>query len=387
MEIVAAPDSLKGSLSALDAARLIERGAARVFPDARVRLCPIADGGEGTARALVLAAGGATERVEVPGPLGAPVWAELGWLDAGAAVVELAQASGLPLVKPAERDPMAASSFGTGALIARALDRGARSVVIGIGGSATNDGGMGLLRALGARFLTADGTDAPEGGAGLAQVARVELANLHPALQSAELTVICDVTNPLLGERGATAVYGPQKGATAGQLIQLERGMANYADRLEAALGRPVRDLPGSGAAGGVGAALAGALRARLSPGIDAVLDRVGFDRMLDSADLCVTAEGRLDGQSVAFGKAVVGVARRCARRGVPVAVVAGSMGEGARGLYDIADASAITCVNAPMTVEQAMERAGELFLDAAERGLRLVRAGMAIAIRREGCR
>lgn len=378
MKIILAPDSFKGSLSAVRVCEIMRDAANRVFPGCETALVPVADGGEGTVDALVLALNGTRQTAEVTGPLGSKVMAEYGVLGDACAVIELAQASGLPLMG-AEKDPLRATSRGTGELIRMALEAGYVSQVIGIGGSATNDCGMGMLSALGARFLDADGKELSGCGADMERVERVDLSQLHPALAKAEIEVICDVTNPLLGANGATSIYGPQKGVTPKLFPRLEAGMHNIAKALEQACGRSISEIPGAGAAGGVGAALAGVLGAKLRSGIDAVLDRVQFDSMLEDCDLVLTGEGRLDRQSVEFGKAPTGVALRCKQKDIPVIAVVGSTGAGAQAYFDVAESSIITTVSQPMCVEQAMENAAELLLEATERALRMVRIGMKI--------
>jgi len=376
MTIIAAPDSLKGSLTACQAAELISKAAHRVFDHPEVRLAPVADGGEGSVDALISAANGRADICEVTGPLGDPVKAKLGWLPDNACVVELAQASGLTLVPRHLRDPMYATSRGTGELIAKALTAGCRELYIAIGGSATHDCGMGLLRALGMEFLDAEGKPTPEGGRGLGQVRRADIGKLRADLKEARITVICDVTNPLTGPHGAAFIYSEQKGADATMRDALEGGTISFAAAMKECLGRDIGDFPGAGAAGGVGAALSGILRAQIKPGIETVLDMMRFNDILTGADLCVTAEGRLDSQSVAFGKATVGVAKRCAARNIPVAMIAGGMAGDICRLYDMAEASVITAVNAPMALDDAMESAYTLFEDAAERMFRFIRMG-----------
>ena len=378
MKFVFAPDSFKGSLSAMEAVRLLEAAARQHFPDAECVCVPVADGGEGTVDALCLACGGEKAQMEVAGPMGRPVWANYARIDGGETVViEMAQASGLPLVDPSERDPLRATSFGTGELIRRVLQDGARRLLIGIGGSATNDGGMGMLCALGARFLDAQGRLLSGCGADLARVERADFSELCPELQRAELQVICDVTNPLLGDQGATAVYGPQKGVTPQMAPVLEAGMRNYAEKLSGALGRDVASFPGAGAAGGMGAALGGVLGARMRSGIDAVLDIVRFDELLERCDLVVTGEGRIDRQSVAFGKVPAGVAKRCRAKEIPVVAIVGGAGEGAEAFLDLAEAAILPTVSGPMPLKSAMERAPELFLQAADRLFRILKMGV----------
>lgn len=378
VKFIFASDSFKGSLSAVRITRLLSEEAKRCFPEAEMHCVPVADGGEGTVDALLLALGGERRSVTVTGPLGERVQAVYGVTPSRVAVMEMAQASGLPLAHV--KDPMRATSRGTGEMIADALARGAEEILLGIGGSATNDGGLGMLTALGARFFDADGHPVTEGGAGLGQVARVDLTGLMPALRNVRLTVMCDVSNPLLGPKGATAVYGPQKGVTRQMLPILEAGMANYAQALETNLGREIHTAAGSGAAGGLGAALGGVLGAKLKRGIDAVLDAVDFDRLLQNADLVVTGEGCMDHQSIDFGKVIAGVAERAACRSVPVCAIVGSMLPGAEAFMEQAmDRSILTTVNAVMPLKQAMEDAETLYRGAAQRMFRLLRIGQAM--------
>ncbi len=319
MLIVVAPDSYKGSVSALGVAQAMARGILRVFPEAEVRQIPIADGGEGTVDALVAATGGAIRNAEVTGPLGEKITAHWGILgDGRTAVIEMAAASGLPLVPPAQRDPRITTSFGTGELIRAALDAGLRSIIIGIGGSATNDGGVGMAQALGARFFDAEGHPLPPGGAALARLQTIDLSGIDARLGEAQITVACDVDNPLCGARGASAVFGPQKGATPETVAELDAALAHFADCARQATGRDVALLPGAGAAGGLGAGLMYFTAAKLRPGVEIVLEAVGFADLVEDAAFVVTGEGRTDFQT-AFGKAPVGVAKLAKRFGIPV--------------------------------------------------------------------
>ena len=377
MKLIFAPDSFKGSLSALESCDILERVTQRIFPGAQTIAVPVADGGEGTVDALLRAMGG--QRVETPvtGPLGEQVTAAWGLLSDGTAVMEMAQASGLPYVPADLRDPRKATSLGTGEMIAEALRRGVRRILIGIGGSATNDGGMGMLTALGARFTDAAGQAVQPVGGAMKDVAQADFSGLLPELRETEITVICDVTNPLLGENGATFIYGPQKGATPEIRDELEAGMAHYAQVVSAAAGRDIASFPGAGAAGGLGAALKGVLGAELKSGIDAVLDAVDFDTKLEGVDLAVTGEGRIDGQSVRFGKVPVGVAKRCAAKGIPTVAIVGGIGDGAEGLFDLCESTIMTTVSGPMSLEKAMADAPALYEYAAERLFRAIRIGM----------
>lgn len=376
MKFVFAPDSFKGSLTATEITRILQEEARKAFPDCEAFSVPIADGGEGTVDALITAAGGEVRVTEVEGPLGERVRARYGLLDEGkAAVIEMAQASGLPLVGN-EKRPLEASSFGTGELMLQALKDGAQKLIVGIGGSATNDGGMGMLSALGARFYDAAGTLLHGRGAELAQVESADFSQLSAQIKEAEIEVICDVKNPLLGENGATAVYGAQKGVTPAMFPALEAGMARYAAVLERTLGRDVSRFDGAGAAGGMGAALGGVLKAKMRNGVGAILDAVHFDTLLKNCDLVVTGEGRIDRQSVEFGKVPSGVARRCREYGVPVIAIVGGMGEGAEAFYEEGLVSILTTVNGPMELSKAIALAEPLYRDAARRMFRLLQIG-----------
>ena len=378
MRVILAPDSFKGSLKATEIVQIMRETVAAHFPDCDIRGIPVADGGEGTVDALLTACGGRGEPVTVTGPMGDRVSATIGWLpDGQTAVLEMAQASGLPLVRGA-LDPLRATSRGSGELLAHALRKGAQKVLMGLGGSATNDGGMGLLSALGARFYDASGKLLAGSGGDLLTVASADVSALDPVLAQTAITAVCDVTNPLLGPEGATAVYGPQKGVTAELRPRLEAGMARYADLLEAATGLTIRNRQGAGAAGGVGAALC-VLGAHMRPGIDTVLDAAGMEALLPKTDLVLTGEGCIDGQSVRFNKVPTGIARLCEKHGVPVIAVVGGMGAGAEGFYRFGQTSVITTVNGIMPLAAAMADAPRLLRDATERALRMVEIGMAM--------
>lgn len=372
MKLVFAPDSFKGSLSAEQIVDILQAQAQRHFPGCQTECVPVADGGEGTVRALVRAGKGQLHTMQVHGPLMEMAEAEYGVLADGTWVFEMAQASGLPMVPPEKRDPRNTTSYGVGELIARALSEGTRHILIGIGGSATNDGGMGLLAALGARFAGADGAALPPVGGSLAAVESIDLSSLDPRALKADITVISDVSNPLTGPTGATYIYGPQKGATPQIADELEAGMVHYAQKFEALLDRSIADFPGAGAAGGLGAALKGVLGARLRSGIDAVLDAVGFDALLDGADLVVTGEGRIDRQTAEFGKVPAGVLNRATWRGVPVAILAGCVGAGAEAIYDLGPCVILPTVSGPTTLEQAMAGAADNVAATADRLFRM---------------
>ena len=378
MKLIFAPDSFKESLTALEICEILEQVTARHFPDAETICIPVADGGEGTVDALLRAMDGRRIRTQVTGPRFEPETAQWGLLSDGVtAVMEMAQASGLSYVPLPQRDPRRTTSLGTGEMIAEALRQGVRKILIGIGGSATNDGGIGMLQALGAVFTDAAGQPVPPVGGALASVAKADFSGLLPELRHTEITVICDVTNPLLGENGATWIYGPQKGATPEICEELETGMAHFAQVAAAAAGRDIASFPGAGAAGGLGAALGGVLGAQLRSGIDAVLDAVDFSAKLEGVSLAVTGEGRIDGQSVCFGKVPVGVAKRCAQRGIPTVAIVGGIGEGAEGLFQLCESTIQTTVSGPMSLQAAMSNAPALYEQAADRLFRAIKIGM----------
>lgn len=373
---VFASDSLKGTLSSADTARLLGAAAERHFPGCSWTAVPMADGGEGTVDALVAACGGEKVDALVADPLGRPIEASYALLPGGRAVIEMAAASGLPLLAPEERDPLATSTYGTGQLVADALARGARDVTIALGGSATNDGGMGLARALGARLLDADGQELAGRGSDLERVASVDLSGLSPALAGARFRMMCDVDNPLVGPEGASFVFSPQKGASPEVVRRLDDGMRNWARVLEETFGRGF-DVPGAGAAGGLGAACLALLDAEAVIGVARVLELTGFDALLASADLCVTGEGHADAQT-ARGKVVSGVAAACARRRVPCVAVVGGMSADAAEVPGLS-AMVPTAIDA-MPLEEALARAEELYALAAERLFSLLELGVSLA-------
>lgn len=375
MRIVVAPDSFKGSVSALGVAEAMERGIRRVFPDADVRKIPIADGGEGTVEALVSATGGCVRQIDVTGPMGERVTAHWGILgDGKTAVIEMAAASGLPLVAADQRDPRLATTFGTGELMRAALDAGLRKIIIGIGGSATNDGGTGMARALGVRFTGDDGKELPEGGAALAGLRQIQLDGLDPRLSETEITVACDVDNPLCGPRGASAVFGPQKGATPDAVEELDTALAHFAACARAVTGRDVAALAGAGAAGGLGAGLLFFTQAKLRPGVEIVLDAVGFAGIVKAADFVITGEGRTDFQT-AFGKAPVGVAKVAKQFGVPVFCLSGGLGEGADDVLAQGIDATLSICDKPMTLDDCMSAGGALIESGAARLCRVIKA------------
>ncbi|MGA2703504.1 MAG: glycerate kinase [Isosphaeraceae bacterium] len=376
MRVVIAPDKFKGSLTALEAAEAMARGLSRVDPCSKIDRVPMADGGEGTVAALVAATNGSYRTVTVTGPLGEPVVASFGLLgDGRTAALEMASASGLWLVPPALRDPLRATTRGTGQLLLAALEAGARRVIVGIGGSATNDGGAGLGQVLGFRLLDTQGRELGPGGGELDRLARIERTGQAAGLGSATIAVACDVTNPLCGPRGASAVYGPQKGATPEMVERLDRNLAHFADIVERDLDVAVRDIPGSGAAGGLGGGLVAFAGGRLEGGVNLVIEAVNLRERLHSADLCLTGEGALDGQS-AFGKTAVGVARLAHSLGCPTLAIAGSIGPGAAAVLEQGIDAYFSICPGPVHIDEAIERASELLENATAQAARAFLAG-----------
>ncbi len=374
MKFLFASDSFKGTLSSRRTAELLTRAAQEIFPDCECGYLEVADGGEGTTEAVLSAAGGRRMEAVVCGPLWERRKACYAALDGRRAVMEMAAASGLPLVPAELRDPRNTTSYGTGELIRDALDKGFHDLSIAIGGSATNDGGIGCMRALGVRFLDEDGNELSGCGGDLIKIRSIDRSGMDPRLRDTHVTVMCDVTNPLCGENGATRTFGKQKGGTPEILDELEAGMENYRELLRREFGSDMDEEPGAGAAGGLGAALLSFLRAELRSGIETVLDLIEFDKKLEGVSLVVTGEGRADWQS-AFGKVMQGVGRRCLRQGVPAVAIVGSMGDGAEQIFDYGIESMITTVNGVMPLEEALERAEELYLGAARRLFRMLRA------------
>lgn len=358
--ILIAPDSFKESLSAAEVAEAIRDGMSEVLPDATYTLLPLADGGEGTMEALVIAAGGRYVTTQVTGPDGTQIQARFGLIhDDRTAVIEMAEASGLQRLPAARRNPMKTTSRGTGELIQEALNAGVDQVILTLGGSAINDGGLGMAQALGVKALDASGKAIVAGGRGLLNLASLNLHELDTRIPATRFRVICDVVNPLTGPNGATYVFGPQKGATSDMLIALDQGMARYGRLLEQVTSVNLMDLPGAGAAGGMGAAACGFLGARLEPGIDVVMDAVGFREHLKDADLVMTGEGRIDAQT-AHGKTIAGVAREAAQAGVPVIALAGSVGDDYEETLVCGITAIFSVTPSPMALEEALEQAGD---------------------------
>jgi glycerate kinase len=377
MHVICCPDSFKESLSAVAAAEAMARGVRRAMPGATVDVCPIADGGEGTVAALVDASGGRFESTEVIGPLGQRRVCTWGWLGDGGdshvddqtpatAVIELAAASGLALVPSAQRDPTRTTSYGTGELIAAALAGGAERIILGIGGSATNDAGCGAAQALGVCFYDQNDQriDTPITGGDLSRIGRIDMSNRNARLDQAELTIACDVTNPLYGENGAAYVYAPQKGASPQQVEALDAGLAHIAPLMQKASGRPIEDCPGAGAAGGFGGGAVALLNGLLEPGVERVLKALDFERRVAAADVCLTGEGKLDAQSLS-GKAIAGVIGTAREHHVAVIALAGQIEADAATLQGFG-LSAWRAISEGVTIERAMREPAPLLEDAA---------------------
>ena len=376
MKVVIAPQGFKAGIAGLEAAQAIARGVIAAVPDAEIVLAPVADGGDGTLHALVDGTGGKVFTSMVSGPLGPQLealWGVMG--DGSTAVVEMALASGLALVPQRRRNPRLTTTAGTGEIIREALDAGYTRIIVGLGGSATNDGGAGMAVALGARLMDSEGRSLPPGGSSLARLDRIDVSNLHPGLQGATIIAATDVTNPLCGPEGASAIFGPQKGANAEMVRELDAALANYAQVVTRDVGRDVSGVPGAGAAGGLGAGLMAFAGATLQSGIDMVCEILGFDALLQGADLVITGEGRAD-RSTVFNKAPVGVARHANTHGVPTVLLAGSLGPGYEELYEHNVASVVCIADRPMNFEASLSRSAELLESAAERTMRLIIAG-----------
>ncbi len=376
MKFLFASDSFKGTLSSGQTVELLAKAAKNVFGEIEYSGVPVADGGEGTTDAVVAAENGEWIETEVCDPMMETVTARYGKLDESRAVIEMAAASGLPLVPIDKRNPLRATSYGTGELIRHALDQGFTDISIAIGGSATNDGGMGCARALGVRFLDEEGHELEGRGEDLEKVHTIDVSDLDHRIVGCKITVMCDVTNPLCGENGATATFGAQKGATPEMQSRLEAGMVNYRDVIRRQFNIDPDSIKGAGAAGGLGTALMVFLGGEMRSGIDTVLDLIGFDDRLEGTDLVVTGEGRTDWQSC-FGKVMQGVGERAEKKGIIAVGLSGSLGRDAAQIFDHGIASLMTTVDAPMPLEEALGRAEELYYLGAVRMFRFIKAGM----------
>lgn len=354
-KIIIACDSFKGSLSSIEVGEAVAEGIRRADQSIVTRVVAVADGGEGTVSALVGGLDGQYVSCSVDGPLGHPVTAAYGISgDGSLAVMEMAQASGLTLIPESERNPLRTSTFGTGQMIGDALSRGCGTIIMGIGGSATNDGGMGLMCALGARFLDSEGHELPHCGASLIDIEAIDLSRMNPEAISARFLIACDVNNPLYGHDGAAYVFAPQKGADARAVERLDDGLRNYARVISRTTGRDVANMPGAGAAGGLGACFAAFFNADLKPGIELMLDAVHFDDIIDGADLIITGEGRLDSQTV-HGKTPYGVLQRGLRLGIPTVAIAGAVSDSEL-LNEAGFRAVFSIVPGPCSLAEAMD-------------------------------
>ena len=365
----------------MEAAEAIHQGVLDAFPAAEGVEIPVADGGDGTLDALVRSQGGELVTSRVTGPLGTPVSVFWGiMVDGRTAVIEMARASGLALVPPPHRNPRVTTSYGTGEIIAEALDRGYRRIIVGLGGSATNDGGVGMAQALGVHFLDSSGMELPPGGAALSRLARIDISGLRLGVMEAQITAATDVTNPLCGPNGASAVYGPQKGASPRVVEELDQALDRLSGVIKRQLGLDLRDQARVGAAGGLGAGLVAFANARIESGIDLVCDVLGFDDHLEGADLVITGEGRVDASTV-YDKAPVGVARRAKSRGIPVISLVGSLGVGYEEVYQHGIDAVLPIIDRTMGFEESISRSYDLLRKAAERAMRLMMVGQTLAL------
>jgi glycerate 2-kinase len=372
MKVVIASDSFKGCCTSMEAADSFEKGILKVCPNAKIVKIPVADGGEGTVHALVSGLGGRFRQIDVTGPLGEKVSAQYGIIDETIAVMEMSAASGLTLVPSDKRNPLNTTSFGTGEMIRDALRIGCKKIFIGIGGSATNDGGLGMAQALGISFTNKDGKELGFGGIELGELEKIDLTRIDRHLSDCEIITLCDVSNPLCGKTGASYVYGPQKGASDSDVSFLDENLKHFAEVIKKHTDKDVINVPGAGAAGGLGAGLMAFCNAALKPGIETILDFVHLETHLEHADLVITGEGKIDGQS-AFGKVPVGVAKMAKKYSVPVVAIVGSIGEGAEAVYANGIHGIVSIVRGPITLEDAIKNFTVLAEDAAERLMRLL--------------
>jgi glycerate kinase len=378
MKIVIAPQEFKESLRGIEIAQAMEEGVLRVWPDAETHLVPVADGGDGTLQSLVDASDGKIMTAIVDDPLGRPIeaiWGALG--DEHTAVIEMARASGLALLTPDERNPLVTTTYGVGQLMSLALDAGYRHLIVGIGGSATNDGGAGMAQALGAKLLDSGGAELPRGGGALTDLDTIDVSGLDLRLADTKIDVACDVNNPLCGETGASAIFGPQKGADPETVAYLDNALHRFGTLMKRVLGRDIMDAPGAGAAGGLGAGLMAFTDADLRPGADIVIDALDFDSRLDGASLVIVGEGQTD-RSTIFNKAPVAVAQRAKARGIPTVVISGSLGDGFEQVHELGINAAFSILDHCMTLEGAISETASLVTSATEQVCRALRVNVA---------
>ena len=382
VKIVFASDSFKGTLSSKEIMEVLDRKAKQVFPGVQTVGVPIADGGEGTIDAVRSVVGGEVRTVQVRNPLGEIIESQYLLMGENGALIEMAKASGITLIPYKEGNALITTSYGTGELIKDALDNGVRNITISIGGSATNDGGIGMLSALGFSFFDKNGILLDPIGKNLHRIYKIDDKNSHPAIKETKFHVMCDVDNPLLGPNGATYVFGPQKGATKEQIEQLEKGMRNYADQIKRFFGYDVADVKGAGAAGGLGAALMSFCQAKLQSGIRTILELIHFDEIIEDAVLIITGEGRVDGQS-SRGKVLEGIGSAAKNKHIPVVAITGGIGSGADTIYSVGIDSIMVTEDGPMTLKEALQNAHSLVEDAAERMFRMIKVGQNLCTKR----
>ncbi len=377
MKILVAPQEFKGSISALSVAEAAKVGVIRVFPKAEVVLCPVADGGDGTLETLVEVSGGEVRTCNVRNPIGETITAQWGAMGDGVtAVIEMARTSGLALLSLDERDPLNASTFGLGQAILEAMNEGFRNFIVGIGGSATNDAGAGMAQALGANLLDSEGRSIGSGGAALANLRSIDVSKMDPRIAGSHFMVACDVSNPLTGNEGASAVYGPQKGATPAMVAELDNALLNFSNIVKKDIGKNVSGISGAGAAGGLGAGMLAFMGAELKAGVDIVLETVCLKEKLAGVDLVITGEGGMDFQTV-YNKAPIGVARIAAELNIPTVAIAGLLGQNFTVVHDHGIRAATSIVDGPITLEESSERASELISNSVEESLRFISVGM----------
>lgn len=376
MKIVVAPDSFKGSLTAVEVSDAIEQGVREIFPEAEIVKIPMADGGDGTVQCLVNATGGEILREKVTDPLGDEVLASYGILgDKKTAVIEMAEASGLTLVPENKRNPLITTTYGTGQLIKAALDQGCRKMIIGIGGSATNDGGAGMVQALGAKLLDKNGEEIGFGGGELKKVFRIDTKCLDNRLSETKVLIASDVSNPLCGPKGASRIYGPQKGATPEVIEELDESLAHFAEVIKRDLHKDIKDIPGAGAAGGLGASLIAFLDAELKPGIDIMIEIAKLEQDIKDADLVVTGEGKIDSQTI-YGKAPIGVARIAKKYNIPVIAVAAIIGDDADIVHQYGINTLIKISEPPMSLDESLPNKVSLIKNSIKQSMMAIKTG-----------
>ena len=377
MKIVIAPQAFKGSLSALNVANAVQKGVRRIFPDAQILTCPVADGGDGTLETLVESSGGKIMETNVADPTGKPIVAQWGAMgDGNTAVIEMARTSGLALLTLEERDPLNATTYGLGEIIVSALNKGFRKFIVGIGGSATNDAGAGMAQALGIKLMDREGRNLVFGGAALQNLSVIDTSSIDQRVLESNFQIACDVNNPLTGPEGASAVYGPQKGATEENVRQLDSALGVFAEVAKRDLGKDISNLEGAGAAGGLGAGMVAFVEGHLRAGVDIVLDTVNLAEKLESADLVITGEGSIDFQTV-YNKAPIGVARMAKAKGIPTIGISGMLGKNYQIVHNHGIDAALSIANGPISLEESLQNAPSLISEAVEESLRLISVGM----------